>query len=138
MGEKDWWGISCLLSEVKPEDIAFIWQSIDYRHPLGPRPRGIYAKATIVSVPPHKPADQAIIDELKKADHETPSKQKGKPALLIKYIASYYANPLTDAELKKANLGKIHILQCPRPEISRLSGSDATSIEALLRAKGYK
>ena len=138
VGEEDWWGISFCLDEVKPGDTAFIWQSIDYQHPTGPRPRGIYAKATIVSVPPHKPEVQARIDEMKKADTQTPAKQKQKPSLLIKYIASYYANPLTDTELKIAGLEKIHILQCPRPEISKLSDSGATSIKALLHAKGYK
>jgi hypothetical protein len=136
----DWWGISFYLNKIKSGDLAFIWQSIDYRDPAAPKSRGIYAEATIVSVPPHKPSVEARIKKLKSLDKAwlDPQKeqhQKAKKSILLRYVASYADNPLTKPDLESAGLEKIHILCCSRPDISKLSQLEATKIKALLKVR---
>jgi len=138
VGDEDWWGVSYIPNQMRQGDIAFVWQSIDYRNPTGSSPRGIYARARVVSVPEHQPDIQRRIDNLKRhlrphwQDTQQGQHQESKPTVLIRYDDSYVANPLTAEELIEAGLGGIHIIRCPRPEVTRLSEEDTIRIEVLL------
>ncbi len=138
--EYDWWGISRYFKQTKGGDEAYIWQSIDKR--VRPhKPRGIYAKARIISGPPHSQQSQTRIDESKRSDvgewtnHDVEQHQKSKPSLLIQYISDCYDPPLTVDNLMMAGLHNIGPLRFFHTEIYKLDEQDALRIEALLRGK---
>ena len=139
-GEDDWWGISRYFKQIEGGEEAYIWQSIDYRF-LPHKFRGIYAKATIVSVPPHSQHHQMRINELKRQDvgkwanPAVEQHQKSKHSLLIRYIDCYAINPLTVDDLVMAGLPNIGPLRFFRSEIYKLAEPDALKIENLLRGK---
>ena len=139
-GEEDWWGISRSFKQIEHGEEAYIWQSTDNR--FRPRkPRGIYAKAIIISGPHHSQHHQMRIDKLKRLDvgkwrnHDVEQHQKSKPSLLIQYIDCYATNPLTVDDLIMAGLPNLGPLRFSHSEIYKLGESDALRIEALLRDK---
>ena len=138
--EYDWWGISRYFKQIKTGEEAYIWQSIDNRF-LPCKPRGIYAKAIIISGPPHSQHHQMMIDEVKRQDvgkwtnHDVEQHQKSKHSLLIKYIDCYAINPLTVDDLRMAGLPNLGPLRFFHSEIYKLAEPDALKIEALLRGK---
>ena len=138
--ENDWWGISRYFKQIEIGEEAYIWQSIDYRfHPH--KPRGIYAKAIIVSGPPHSQHHQMIINELKRQDvgkwrnPDVERHQKSKHSLLIRYIDCYSTNPLNIDDLMIAGLVNIGPLRFYHSEIYKLAEPDSLRIEYLLEDK---
>jgi hypothetical protein len=138
-GEEDWWGIrSTYANKVTERDTVFIWHSIDKRNQVAPKPRGIYALGTVLSVLPHPPAVQKKIDQLKQYDRvqwrdtNKRIKQEAKPDILIIYDDSYEKYPLTYDEIVSAGLGNIHIVTFPKQDICSLSESDAAKLMKLL------
>ncbi len=141
-GDDDWWGISRYFKIIEPGESAYVWQSIDYRFSTGIKPRGIYARATITSVPLHHTAlSQARIDELKKRDAgawqdpEMERHQKMKQTVLIRYDLSIALAPLTAEELQRAGLGNIGVLRFPHADIYRLTDREARQIESLISGR---
>lgn len=139
-GEEDWWGISRYYKQIKIGEEAYIWQSIDYRFHQH-KPRGIYAKAVVVSYPPHSQQHQMRIDDLKRHDtgkwqsREEEKRQKTKLNLLIMYTACYVINPLTEDDLMMAGLDTIGPFRFIHSEIYKLDDSDALIIQGLLASK---
>jgi hypothetical protein len=137
----DWWGISRYFKVIEPGEQAYVWQSIDYRSSQGVRPRGIYATATIASVPSsHSRENLKTIEILQKqdsaiwADREAETHQKQKPILLIRYDANV-SPPLTAEEAIKAGLEELGVLRFTHADIYKLSDREAVQIEGMLRGR---
>ncbi|MEL7563240.1 EVE domain-containing protein [Dehalogenimonas sp. 4OHTPN] len=142
LGHDDWWCLS-RSHKIAVGDEAFIWRAIDYRDKkTGAKPRGIYAKARILSAPPHSREMARRIEQAKKFDHYRWSDlhertvQESKPhEILISYTELWETNPLTCEEIKSAGLGDLHIITYPNQEICGLSELAAAKILDLLQRK---
>ena len=137
-GNDDWWGISSYFNIIKPGETAYVWQSIDYRRGNKKKPRGVYAKATVVSVPKqHSIEALNRIEELLKKDdglwqdREAHRHQKEKLILLIRYDAKVQP-PLTAEEIINVGLNKLGVLRFTHAEIYKLSDSEAAQIDSMV------
>ena len=136
-GEVDWWCLSRRL-HVRKGDTVFLWQAIDYRCDP-PRPRGIYARATITAVPPLTPEETADIDALKEfglgnwANSKKRAELESRPvSLLLKYEESYAGQPLTKDEITEAGLDRqLHLVQFPNQEGCPITDFEARAILTL-------
>jgi hypothetical protein len=140
-GDEDWWGISRYFKTIAHGDVAYIWQSLDHRRSSEPKPRGIYAKATIESVEPHAVQHQVKIARLMKQDSgawldpKEEQHQKSKRTVLITYLESYALNPLTAEELTAAGLSSVGPLRFHHSDIYCLSDAECRKIETLLKGR---
>jgi len=142
LGQDDWWCLS-RASKIDEEDTVFVWKSIDYRnHSIDPKPRGIYAQAVVVSVPPHDTIMGSRIQQAQRRDQgrwvdsTERCKQESKPIdILILYKAIWETDPLTVDEIINVGLGDLHIIQFPHIEICSVSQSNAMRLLELLENK---
>ncbi|MGD0794541.1 MAG: EVE domain-containing protein [Dehalococcoidales bacterium] len=136
-GDLDWWGISKFINKIQPENRVYIWHSREYRNS---KPAGIYAIGRVISAPPHSEKNQKIIDGLKLKerslflDENEWIKQTSKPSLFFQYTDSYIGDPLTVEEIKKAGLGRLHIITYAQQDICSISLSQAEILDKLLKS----
>lgn len=142
VGQDDWWCLS-RARKIYEEDTVFVWKSTDYRNQsTGPKPRGIYAQARVLSVPPHHPTIRSRIQQAQRHDQERwvesteRSKQESKPIdILISYQYIWETEPLTVNEIRNAGLGDLHIIKFPHIEICSVSHPNAMRLLELLENK---
>jgi hypothetical protein len=140
-GENDWWGISRYFDEIELGDIAYIWKSRDYRRKRDTKPRGIYAKATVLIEPRRIPLFQTKLENLKKSqssqwrDPEQKINHESKRSVIIKYCeptSKLGLNALTENKLIAAGLGNIGPFKFTHAEIYKLDEEQADKIEVLI------
>jgi hypothetical protein len=141
-GQEDWWGISRYYNEIEFGDIAYIWKARDYRRFNDIKPRGIYAKATILLEPRRISQFQGKLDYLKQREAkywsnlEQKTNHESKRAVIIKYCEptnKLGLNALTENKLFSAGLGNIGPFKFTNAEIYKLDEEHAYKIEGLIK-----
>ena len=130
-----YWQVQRIPLEMSPGDTAFVWKSNGREEGT----RGIYAKAMILSLPPHtEPLTPNSIDAVLRQngsylDWIHPEEEGNKDeweTVIIRYTESLLDTPLkADAMKKVPELGNLPIVTCPRRILYSLTFKQGEAIE---------
>jgi hypothetical protein len=127
--QPDTWTVDRYADEIHLGDVAFIWLSEE----KGKENRGIYAMATVMSLPDME--RQLQLDDPNVLDKEQWARLNTLPKLDVIYIKLLVDNPLLADDLKSGDLGTLQILQMPQWGVYKLAEEEGQKIRLLVERR---
>jgi len=125
----DTWTADRYADEIHLGDVAFIWLSNE----AGKNNRGIYAMATVMSLPDSQ--RQLELNDPNVLDKEQWARLNTYPKLDVIYIKLLIDKPLLVDDLQAGDLGNLQILQMPQWGVYKLSEEEGQKIRLLVERR---